>query len=323
MSAYDLRKTRQLLVLIAAAARAARSGKGVSLARARALTGLRSDNAVRELVAETDGLWTDPAEGEPPLSLYVEDDEVLVTYPQHFGHVAALSVAEGAMIASALEPYRETGGKPVKDALAKIRKAIPEPLRPAADQMVNALELVATDAGPWAGTLRKAIAERRAVLLQYRSVADGSVAPRTVEPRLLFHRDACWYLAAWNPEKGAEHLFRLDRIATAELTDRVFGEHKGPPVARYGRRQLFFASGTEREVTLRFRGAAARDAKLRYGARARDAGGGAVTVTTRVTPGNYLYGVVLGRGGELELEGPADVAAGLRARIEELQRLYA
>lgn len=71
-------------------------------------------------------------------------------------------------------------------------------------------------------------------------------------------RDGQWYLAAWNVGKGAEHLFRLDRIATVEPGTRVFGEHKGLPLARYARRNLYFESGAEREVTLRFRGAAAR-----------------------------------------------------------------
>jgi proteasome accessory factor C len=47
-----------------------------------------------------------------------------------------------------------------------------------------------------------------------------------------------------------------------------------------------------------------------------------VSVTLKVTPGNYLLGVVLGYGGEATIDGPADVVAQLRKRLEELQRLY-
>jgi hypothetical protein len=92
----------------------------------------------------------------------------------------------------------------------------------------------------------------------------------------------------------------------------VFGEHKGPPVTRYGRRNLYFESDAERDVTLRFRGNAARLARERYGAWARANGDGTLSVTLKVTPGNYLLGVVLGYGGEANIEGPADVVAQLR-----------
>ena len=153
-------------------------------------------------------------------------------------------------------------------------------------------------------------------------MADGTATRRTVEPRALFHRDGCWYLAAWNVEKGEEHLFRLDRITQVELGLRTFGEHKGPPLARYAGRRLFFENGADREVTIRFRGTAARLQKERHGERARDNADGSVSVTLRVTPGNYLAGVVLGYGGEASIEGPVDVADAIRARVDEMRRMY-
>ena len=42
----------------------------------------------------------------------------------------------------------------------------------------------------------------------------------------------------------------------------------------------------------------------------------------KVTPGNYLLGVVLGYGGECTVAGPEDVVAQLRKRVEELKGLY-
>jgi predicted DNA-binding transcriptional regulator YafY len=48
-----------------------------------------------------------------------------------------------------------------------------------------------------------------------------------------------------------------------------------------------------------------------------------VSVTVKVTPGNYLLGVVLGYGGDATIEAPTDVVAQLCARVEELRRLYA
>ena len=229
------------------------------------------------------------------------------------------------MLLAALAPFEKDAGKPARDAARKLRKAIPEPLR-ARGGPARRAGSTSSPSRPARGRARSARRSRSA------SRRRSSTAPsqtrtaekRVVEPRLLFHRDGQWYLAAWNVAKGAEHLFRLDRIVTVELGTRVFGEHKGPPVARYARRNLYFESGAEREVTLRFRGTAARLARERYGARARrERATAAVSVTLKVTPGNYLLGVVLGYGGEATIEAPADVVAQLRERVEALARLYA
>jgi proteasome accessory factor C len=321
-AAYDLRRIRRLLLLLPAAARAARKGRGVPLAEAARLTGARSTKQVIEDVDAVASLWVDPGEGEELVYLYVEDGEVYALYADQFGKPPALSLAEGAVLLAALSPFEKDAGKPAHDAARKLRKAIPEPLRPEADRLASGLDVASEPPGPWAGALREAIDKRVETTLEYRAVADAAAQKRIVEPRLLFQRDGRWYLAAWNVAKQAEHLFRLDRIVTVELGTRVFGEHKGPPVARYARRNLYFESGAERDVTLRFRGNAARLARERYGARARANGDGTVSVTLKVMPGNYLLGVVLGYGGEATIEGPADVVAQLRLRVEELRQLY-
>jgi proteasome accessory factor C len=320
--AYDLRRIRRLLLLLPAAARAAHGGKGLPLSRAVELTGARSE---KELVADVDALlelWVGPEEGEDVIDLYVEDGEVHLTYANGFGRPPAFSLAEGAVLLAALAPFEKDGGRPVKEAARKLRKAIPELLRAEADRLVAGLDLQLDTPGPWAGALREAVDKRVETTIEYRSVGDGTAAKRAVEPRLVFHRDGRWYLAAWNVAKGEEHLFRLDRIVSVELGTRIFGEHQGPPVARYGK-SLYFQSGAEREVTVRYRDTAARLACERHGARARKNEDGSVSVTTKMTPGNFLLGVVLGYGGEATIEAPDDVAAQLRERVEALQRLYA
>jgi proteasome accessory factor C len=321
--AYDLRRIRRLLLLLPAAARAARSGRGVPLAEAARLTGARSAKRVVEDIDALSSLWVDPSQGDELVQLDIDDGAVHALYSEPFGKPPALSLAEGAVLLAALAPFAKDAGKPARDAARKLRKAIPEPLRPEADRLAGGLDVVSEPPGPWAGALREAIEKRVETTLEYRAVADAAAEKRVVEPRLLFHRDGQWYLAAWNVAKAAEHLFRLDRIASVELGTRVFGEHKGPPVARYARRSLYFESGAERDVTLRFRGVAARLARDRYGERARANADGSVSVTIKVTPGNYLLGVVLGYGGECTVEGPPDVARQLRERVEALRQLHA
>jgi proteasome accessory factor C len=321
-AAYDLARARRLVLLLSAAAKALSRGGGVPLARAVELTGARGEKQLLADIAALERTWVDPAEGEQPIQLYVEDGAVQLLYPTLLGaRPPAFSLAEAAVLRAALAPFEPEGGRAARQAVAKLRKAVPEPLREAADRLARGLEVV-TPAGPWAGALHEAIARRVETMVDYCAVADGAATRRTVEPRALFHREGRWYLAAWNVEKGEEHLFRLDRIAQVELGTRVFGEHKGPPLARYTRRHLFFESGAEREVTIRFRGTAARLQKERHGTRARENADGSVSVTVRVTPGNYLTGIVLGYGGEAELEGPADVREALQARVEQLRALY-
>jgi proteasome accessory factor C len=320
--AYDLSRIRRLLLLLPAAARAARNSRGVPLPEAARITGARSTRQVIEDVDAVASLWVDPGESEDLIHLYVEDGEVHVLYSGPFGKPPALSLAEGAVLLAALSPFEKDAGKPAREAARKLRKAIPEPLRPEADRLAAGIDVSSEPPGPWAGALREAIGKRVETTLEYRAIADAEAEKRVVEPRLLFQRDGRWYLAAWNIAKNAEHLFRLDRIVTVELGTRLFGEHKGPPVARYAKRNLYFDSGAERDVTLRFCGNTARLARERYGTRARTNADGTVSATLKVTPGNYLLGVVLGYGGEATIEGPADVVAALRHRVEELQRRY-
>jgi hypothetical protein len=107
------------------------------------------------------------------------------------------------------------------------------------------------------------------------------------------------------------------------LGERVFGEHKGPPVERYARKQLYLQSGTERAVEVRFRNVAAKLATERWPEQAEPQPDGAVVVTAKLTPGPYLYGWVLGFAGDAEVIGPPDVRAGFLAHVEELKKVYA
>jgi proteasome accessory factor C len=320
---YDLRRLRRLLLLFPAAARAARHGRGVPLAEAARLTGARSAAQVTEDIDALQALWVDPAEGEPLVDLFLEGGEVQAVYAQPFGRPPSLSVAEAAVLLAALAPFQEKAGTAARSASRKLRRAIPEPLRAEADLLATGLDVGAEPPESWSGVLREAIDRRLETTIEYRAVADAAATRRVVEPRLLFQRDGAWYLAAWNVAKEEEHLFRLDRIVTVEPGTRVFGAHKGPPASRYARASLYFDSGEERAVTLRFRGTSARHARERYGARARENADGTVSVTLEVTPGNYLLGVVLGYGGECTVEAPADVAAQLHEQVQALQRLYA
>lgn len=318
-----VQQLRRIQLLLAALARPAVRERGLAIEKALEVTGCRSQEQLGALLEILQELWTSPedGEGELPVAIEVEDGRLSLTYGEPFETETAFSLAEGSVLLAALEPLERNGAKPVKDVLKKLRRAIPEVMRKEAEALAHGLDLAIAPPEPWAGVLGEAIAKRLETVIEYRAVADGAVAPRTIEPRLLFQRDGQWYLAAWNVEKAEEHLFRLDRIASVVPGTRVFGEHKGPPTSRYSK-NLFFQSGREREVTIRYAGVAARHARDRTGAALREEPGGTVAVTSRLNPGNYLFGVVLGLGGEAAVTGPPDVVASFARRLEELERLY-
>jgi predicted DNA-binding transcriptional regulator YafY len=255
------------------------------------------------------------------VAVSVENGRVIVDAVSRFVAPPPLSLREGAALLAALRPLDGHAGAAVASAARRLRRAVPESLREEAERLARGTDFQVEAPGEWASALAEAIERRVEIEVEYRAESAGASARRRLEPRLLFPQDGHWYLAAWNVDKGEEHLYRLDRVVSVVLGTRTFERHRGPDPARYRTRHLYFQSGQEREVKVRFTGAAAPLARERWPGAGAEADGSA-TVTTRVAPGNYLYGWVLGWGGQAEIDGPAEARQGLRERVEELAKLY-
>ena len=309
-----------MLLLIPAAWKAGPAG--LPLDKAVKVTGARSKHEIEEIVTSIGYFEMGPSMPEDFLSVTIESDRVHVDSVLRFLDPMPFSLREGAALVAALRPFEKGGGPTVAAAIRKLRRAVPEALRATADELARATDFPVGPPGPWAARLAEAIDKRLEAEVDYRAEVTGTASLRTLEPRAIFHKDGHWYLAAWNVAKGEEHLFRLDRIASVTVGTRVFGEHKGPPLDRYKRRHLYFESGAEREVTMRFRNRSADQALEQWPERSVRNADGTVTLTARVTPGNFLLGWVLGHGGDAEIEEPKDAREMLRARVDELARLY-
>jgi proteasome accessory factor C len=317
---------RRMLLLIPAAWKA--GPEGLPLEKAVKLTGARNAKELQELVTSVGALDLGPSMPEDFLAVSIVGDRVVVDRGLHLVSPPALSLREGAALAAALRPFADGrsktgGGKAVAAALRKLARAVPEPIRQKADRLSRAMDFQIDPPGIWADSLAEAIERRLEVAIEYRAENVGTAGQRTLEPRVMFHQDGHWYLAAWNVEKGEEHLFRFDRIASVVIGTRVFGEHKGPPLERYRTRHLYFQSGGEREVKVRFTGPSAAQVVEQWPEQASRNEDGSVTISARITPGNYLYGWVLGYGGQAEIESPAEARSALASRVDELKKLYA
>ncbi len=312
---------RKLLLLIPAAWKA--GPVGLTLERAARITGARDAQEIEELVAAAGSFDVGPSMPEDFLSVSVENGRVIVDRALQFVAPPPLSFREGAALMAALRPFEKDAGPAVAAALRKLRRAVPEPFRERAEELARLVDFQVAPPGPWADPLLRAIEGRLEVAVEYRNLASEALRRRTLEPRLVLHRNGHWYLAAWDVEKRAEHLYRLDRMASVAVGTRVFGEHQGPPPERYRTRHLYFQSGGEREVKVRFRGNAATSALEQWAPRAATNPDASVTLTARVTPGNYLVGWALGYGGQAEIESPPEARALLAARVAELAKRYA
>ena len=319
-----MKRTRRLLLLIPAVWKATAQGRaGITLAQAVRVTGAKDEAVVRADVESLHGLSLAPSMPDDQLLLALEGDLVRVDRTLALSEPPRFSLREGAALIAALQPFAEDAGPTVKAVLRKLRRAIPEFLREPADQIARATDFQVAPAGEWASSLEEAISRRLEVRIEYRASATADASRKTLEPRLLFPQDGHWYLAAWNVEKGEEHLYRLDRIVSVEIGARVFGAHQGPPVERYRAKQLYFAAGTEREVEVRFVSTAARIALERWPQAGRAEPDGSVLVTARLTPGPYLFGWVLGFGGDARIVGPPDVRDAFAAHVAALRNGYA
>jgi predicted DNA-binding transcriptional regulator YafY len=317
---YEAR-LRRLLLLIPACARA--GGAGLGLERAVAITGAASAAELRADVLAVQGVAVDDQPDAAHLLVEVEGDRIRVDLDMGFSRPPPLSVREGAALLSALRPFVGTGVRAVEAAARKIRRAIPDHVRDEVLALATTTDLALPPASEWTVALEEAISGRLEVVVDYHAASSGTFARKVLEPRLLLPSDGRWYLIAWDVGRGAERVYRLDRIASLAVGTRCFGEHRGPALEGHGKRH-YRPSGQERTVQLRFAPAAARAARERWGgaAPAQAESDGGVTLSVVVSVNEHFLGEVLGWGGACQVIGPADVREAMRLRIEALQAVY-
>lgn len=315
-----LKRLTRILLLIPAAFRA--GDKGLPVQRAARICGARSVEELQEDIAAAGQIEVGPSMPEDFLHIVVEDGHVFVDSDMRLSRPPPLTLPEGAMLLAALAPFADRAGPAVRSARSKIRRAVPEALRTDLEDLARAVDVQVEPPGEWASSLEEAIQRHVEVTVEYRAESTGTVGRKVLEPRAIFPQDGHWYLAAWNVEKGAEHLYRLDRVVEVVLGDRVFGEHRGPPLSRF-RDKAYMASGAERTVRVRFTGVAAVLARERWPETAVEAPDGSVAVESLQVPGNFLHGWVLGYGGQAEVESPPEVRRAFQERVAALKAVYA
>jgi proteasome accessory factor C len=248
--------------------------------------------------------------GSPPfapddfLDLYVEGDRVHVALHQSFTRPPRFTERVAAALAAAV---RALGGEGRERAVKALRDAVPRDRRASFDELVDRIYAGAPPARDSVlGRLQRAIADRRAVTLTYRSASSPAAGERTVHPYTLAQRLGHWYLYGHDASRAKPLAFRIDRISECVLTDQRF---EPPSDAELARARLF-SEPTGEGIRVRLGPVAAAWALARPGAVElikRTDDGGAVVELKGVSEA-WATRFALSFGGGAEVIGPASAA---------------
>jgi proteasome accessory factor BC len=153
----------------------------------------------------------------------VSDDGVIEVDPEpysdNFARPARLLPVEAKALIAAIDLI---GDHLPKGALTSARGKIVAAL--GSDPMEQGLQVasVGADDSEIARVVSEAIVRRRLLELDYYKPNEDEFSQRRVEPYALINGREGWYVASFDPGKGAVRHFRLDRIRHAQVTDTAF-----------------------------------------------------------------------------------------------------
>ena len=140
-------------------------------------------------------------------------------YSDNFDRPARLLPVEAKALVAAIDLI---GDHIPEGSLASAREKIVAAL--GEDPMEQGLQVAHGRSGDSevAGVISQAIVKHRLLELDYYKENEGEFSLRVVEPYALVNGREGWYVASFDPDKGAMRHFRLDRIKRAHLTEQSF-----------------------------------------------------------------------------------------------------
>ena len=303
---------------------------------ARRRPGIKLEELARELGLDVSELRADidllGLVGRPPFDpddlIDISVDEagrVTVALDQSFSRPPQLVAQEALALAAAAEEVAPADPA-VLSALAKLTDKLPASAR----QLYAAVarRVVASTPAPRGAEailaqLRRAAETRREVALDYDKDGRGLPEERTLRPHAVIDHAGRWYVLGEDAVKGAERTFRVDRVLAVRETGRSFADPGPLDPARFQRAQLFFPSGAEQPVVLRFSAPALPWALSRYGEKARKLEGGGVDVGIESAGLAYAVSLALSFAGEAEIVSPPEAREALRAEVDRTLERYA
>lgn len=200
--------------------------------------GLSVDELIADLtLASLCGVSQDPRD---LIDLWVDEEAVHFGIPKYFNRPLRLTAPEAFSLVASARAARELAGAerggPLDRAVAKVAAV----MGIADDErLVVEIERPAV-VDDWL----RAAGEGRVVDIEHWSPASGESVRREIVPVEIFTELDHWYVRAFDRGVGAERTFRLDRIESHQVTDRIEAVDLGP------RRPWFADSDEVRPVVL-------------------------------------------------------------------------
>jgi proteasome accessory factor C len=283
--------------------------------------GIRIDEAAadfgvteRQLRRDLELLWMCGLPGYGPgdlIDLSFDSDTVTVTFDAGMDRPLRLSSAEATALVVALRALADTPGvldtDAVQRALAKIESAAG--MAGQAGFVVG----LATREEAAAKIVREALDRRRALRLRYYTASRDAVSDRTVDPMRLLLLEGRSYLEAWCRQAESVRLFRLDRIDHVATLDEPSNPppHARPTDVSAG---LFRPAPDQRSAVLLLSPDAAWVAEYYPVDEITELAGGGARVRMRYADDDWMLRLLLGLGGEVTVEEPAELAEAVRRR---------
>lgn len=190
-----------------------------------------------------------PPDGDPGeyLLVSVEDGRVFVDLPQRLTRPLRLTPAEGCSLLLGIRTLRESGIAPFDDALESAERKLLRALgRDAKEAETLATGTVVSEPDRVVAThLRDLVTcarEHKRVSITYVSVSSRTGDGRQLDPYGIVHHAGSWYVVGHCHKRGDTRTFRIDRIASLEVTDDSFEIPSDFDLETYRREQIYVPS---------------------------------------------------------------------------------
>ncbi len=273
----------------------------------------------KQLVADLGVLWFCGLPGMMPGD-YIEVDMdtvegegvIHVSNADFLARPLRLSSDEALGLLVALRVLRETGQLAERELIDRVITRLEE----AAGQATGAADRVAVRVDSWddpgiRATVRDALDRRRRLHLRYWVPTRDETTERDVDPMRLVLADGWTYLEGWCHRAEDVRLFRLDRVAVAQVLDEPAAP---PPQARPRDLSvgLFQPSADDALATMELDPSAAWVAEYYPCEEVTEAADGSLRVRLRVADTRWLRRLALRLGGAARIVEPAELAESVR-----------
>lgn len=170
-------------------------------------------------------------------------------------------------------------------------------------------------------TIRTALAQRRQLRIAYLVPARDEQTERVVDPLRLLTAEGRPYLEAWCHRVADVRLFRLDRIATAEVTEQPADPHED--IRRRDLSAGLFQPGPDDVLAVVDLDDSARWVAEHYPVEStQEQAAGGLRITMRVSDTAWLRRLVLRLGGSAQVVEPPAVAEQVRQAAAQALQAY-